>query len=230
MVEIKGTTIEEGLGKSVYGLSFTVTKINGDIITTDCYPKTFNKIKYAPFDYKEGDKYFRDIFENGEFIISEKTGETHLLPRKGKAIKVEGDLNEFIKNIEAQGKKNKFKRLLSEGKIEARKRTHAYDGHFGVLEIALAENTDWFNDYTFNPFEAYAILTDFEKWSGRIVEAEYEGGRAGFFEKSYYKDAQEVALPYGIIEGGKDVTKTIKFRRIDRNSMDFVRQNCYHPK
>lgn len=109
--EIKGSSLEEGLGKSVYGLSFTVTKIDGDIVMIDSFPKEFNKNHYAPFDYKEGEEYFRDIFENGEFIISEKTGEAYLLPRKGKAIKVEEDLKEFEKKIEARGKENKFRRI-----------------------------------------------------------------------------------------------------------------------
>ncbi len=227
--EIKGSSVEEGLGKSVYGLSFTVTKIDGDIVMTDSFPKEFNKNHYAPFEYKEGEEYFRDIYDNGEFIISEKTGEAYLLPRKGKAIKVEGSKEEFEKKIEAQGKENKFKRLLSECKIEARIRTHAYDGQSGVLEVALAENTDWFNDYPDNPFEAYAILADFEKRTGRIVEASYEGGTSGFLEKSGYNDATEAALPYDIIEGSKYPT-AIKFRRISRDSMDYVRQNCHISK
>lgn len=71
--------IEEGLGKAIAGLQFKVTKVEGSTITTDCAPKVFDITRYVPFDYKPGQRYFRDIWENGEFVISQETGETYLV-------------------------------------------------------------------------------------------------------------------------------------------------------
>lgn len=227
-LKIKNTSIEEGLGNAVSRENFKILKIEGNTVSTDYYPEKFD-IRTTPFDYREGDIFHRDVWENGDFWTQERTGQTYFLYNGGKPIKIESDVDEFIEFIQHQGTKNKFERLLREDKITARVRTRNYDGQSGILETALAEN--WFAGEPESPFyevEAYCILTDFENVTGRIVEAKYDAG-GSLFEKANYKLANVLKLPDDIIRYGIRADTGIKFKPISKESMLLIRNNSYRP-
>ncbi|RLG15728.1 MAG: hypothetical protein DRN71_00545 [Candidatus Nanohalarchaeota archaeon] len=232
-LKTKGTPIEEGPGNAIYNLVFKVTKIEGDTVTTNSSPETFNKQNYAPFNYEIGTTYFRDIWENGEFVTDLNTHETYFLCKGTNPIKVYGNIDNFINKIQKQGKQNKFERLLSEDEIEARIRTHAYDpNNYAIADVVLAETSDWLSDYSHNPFETYGIMVNLTDSTGRIVEADYSGGQQTVLEKNDYREATTIKLPEEItdiitIEDLSKIEQGIKFKPISTESMNFIRENCY---
>lgn len=220
--------IEEGLGKAIAGLEFKVIKVEGNIVTTDSAPKEFDRTTWAPFDYKAGQRYFRDIWENGEFVTSQETRETYLVTGCGGApTKVEGSLEDFIERVQADGKRNKFKRLLGEGKIVAYVRAHAFDGISALLEVVLVEDSEMRPNIS-NAFEAYSMRFDARDGSGLIVEATY---KHGVFDENlaHFRAAKLVQLPKAVIEiaNPTQILDSDTFKRLDAESMAFVRSNSY---
>ena len=198
---------------------------------TDAVPEKFDRTEYAPFDYQIGQKFLRDIWENGEFVGSSATGETYFVPLKGTPIKVEGDLNKFIDEVQSRGNQNKLERLLREGKITPMVRTRRYTGNSAILEIALVKDSDW---RVFTPFEAYVPLVDLYNKTTTIVSAKYSGGSNGFFENITETDRPHlkfVQLPQGIVEVAQPqhIVDSQTFKPLDRALIPFIRENCYRP-
>lgn len=229
--------IEEGLGQqidcAVDCLDFVVTSVEGNLVTTDCLPKQFDRGKYAPFDYKVGQRYFRNIWTNGEFVVSGETDEAYLVlfpPGSGHAIKVEGGIEAFIEKIQAEGKKNKFNRLMREEKIEARVRTHGYSGQTALLEVALAEKPDWTINGASNPFEAYSMLVNLDDSTARIIGATYQFNTFDG-NPDHFRAAKPVQLPQAVLEVAKprEIVGSNDFKPLNKESMSFIRENCYHP-
>lgn len=228
--------IEEGLGECLTGLDFTVTEVKGDAVTTDCFPKKFDKRDYAPFDYKAGQRYFRDVWENGEFVISGETGEAYLVRTGGAPVKVEGNLRDFIEKINGEGKRNRFNRLLKEGGITAFVRTHSYDDDFlleSLLEVVLVDKSDKSaNAFPFeaDPFEAYSMLVNLEGLTARIIAATCE---YGFFDEdiTHFKAAKPLKLPAEILEiaNPKDLLTHHDPKPLPSEAMAYIRENCYRP-
>ncbi len=79
--EIKGTSVEEGLGDSLFSEIFKVTKIAGDTVETDSVPKEIT-IKKLPFDYMTGDEFSFDLYQNGRIFTQKRTGKTYLLDKE----------------------------------------------------------------------------------------------------------------------------------------------------
>lgn len=154
---------------------------------------------------------------------------------KGSApIKVEGSLDEFIRKIQAEGKRNKFERLLGEGKIEARVRIHAYDGRRALLEVALAEDSDWIGRGASDPFEAYSVLVNLADGTAKIIGATYQYNT---FDENpdHFSAAKPVQLPQAILDVARPqdiVTYLVtsnNFKPLDTQSMVFIREKCYRP-
>lgn len=225
--------IEEGLGISIDSLDFVVTSVEGNTVGTDCLPKEFDRRNYAPFSYKKGQRYDRNIWMNGEFVISRETGEAYLVlfpPGSEPAIKVEGSIEAFIEKIQAEGKKNKFNRLMREEKIEARVRTHGYSGQTALLEVALAEKSDWTIDGADNPFDAYYILVNPDDSTARIIGATYQFNTFDG-NPDHFRAAKPVQLPQAVLEVAKPryIVGSNDFKPLNKESMLFIRENCYHP-
>ncbi len=225
--------IEEGLGKSLTGLDFVVKKVKGDTVITDCFPKKFNRQGYAPFNYRTGQRYFRDIWEKGEFVTSEETCETYLVPTGGTPIKVKGDLREFIEKINREGKNNRFNRLLKEGGITAFVRAHSYDGVDSLLEAVLVDKSDKSATklpFESNPIEAYSIRVNLEDLTARIIAATCE---YGFFNEdiAHFKAAKPLKLPAEILEiaNPKDLLTHHDPKPLPSEAMAYIRENCYRP-
>ncbi len=225
--------IEEGLGKAIACLDFVVTKVEGDTVRTDCFPPKFDRKECAPFDYKAGQRYVRDIWENGEFVTSEETGETYLTRTGGAPIKVDGNLRDFIEKINSEGKQNRFNRLLKEGLITAFVRAHSYDGDRSLLEVVLVDKSDEsaaFHPFDSNPFKAYSILVNLEDLTARIIAATCEWG--SFDEDmTQFKAANPLKLPAKIAEiaNPTDLLTHHDPKQLPSEAIAYIMENCYRP-
>lgn len=224
--------IEEGLGDSISSLDFVIKKIEGDQILTDLHEGPIDKDRYGYFDYKVGQRYVIDVWENGSFVICTETGEANFIPEDGTSVRVEGDLNEYIKKIQSTSKQNKFERLYREGKLKAGVRTRIYNTNWAVLEVALAEDSDWRHLHLepMRPFKAYIVHVNLDNNDAQIFEAEYIGGPIGFTKKKdmSYKSDRSVKLPSEIIETAQpqDLVSSHKFKILNTDSMKFLKDNC----
>ncbi|MBI4439510.1 hypothetical protein HY638_00900 [Candidatus Woesearchaeota archaeon] len=217
----------EGLGRNFHENRFTIIDIEGDIAFTDNLPESFDRRKYAPFHFLLGDEYSRDLYEGGELLASKRTGLAYLLIREKEPILVEGDKKDFLKKVEEIGYRNKCNRLLKEDKLIASGRTHYSDEQMVLLDVAIAaENDNNPRGFTV-PFEAYSVLVNLQTREARIAEAEYQGGPLGFYEKRKLRDVPTVLLPENVFSDATTVPHSGEFRKLTKDSMIFIRENCY---
>lgn len=224
--------IEEILGKHLYTFPFKVEKVNVNKIVPDFFPGEFDDRLHTLFDYRVGEKYIVSVWENVQFIKSEKTGEIYFIPKYGDPMMVEGDLIDFILSIKPESREDIFVRLLAEGRITAKAKviSSSRDNNFAVLEVRMMEDSKWQSEVMTNILEVYYISVGLKDGTGIIVEGAYNRSTSQFYSKRHFKNLKEVKLPksiLGIAQLPESVFSNTLFA-LDYETMMYIRKHCSH--